>query len=131
MKYLYLAEPADGRLDADRYVGIVSDVDDDRHSLSVEVGDRVMDSLVVDIGGDHLRAFADERLGRHAAHPAAGAGDQRDFTVESSHLPSPGVQRRGPGPRLALAYRLVRRVAARVAPRAAPPRRRGRRAWGR
>jgi hypothetical protein len=56
--------------------------------LALQVGDSFMDRLVVDVRGNDPGALADEGMGRDATHATPGACDQRDFSVESSHLPS-------------------------------------------
>src|SRR5258708_18486912 len=85
VEHVELAEVADGSLDEDRDVGIARDVSDHRYRLPLQVGDGVVDRLVVDVRGDHPGAFADECVGRHTTHATPRAGNQRDLTVESSH----------------------------------------------
>src|SRR5438445_13831297 len=52
-----------------------------------------MDGSGVDVHGDHPGAFADEGMRRLASHAASRAGNHRDLTVESYHLPSPESSR--------------------------------------
>ena len=45
--------------------------------------DRLVGGLLVDVADDDVRALLGEEDGGLAAHPHAGAGDQRDLVLES------------------------------------------------